>query len=145
MSFIFENKKHSVNNKRIDDEHKSLFNIINEINKLIISKDISALPIEFDLLEERLEKYFKIEEDIAKAINFDFSKHRRAHQFMLKEYQQIRDRLIIANGLWSKGEEKRSISNMRDYLSHHIVYDGKELSIILAAQYYSFSPEAESH
>lgn len=133
-------KQLSVGNRTLDSEHKKLHGIINKITQSIVDRNVAALPEVFDLLEDYLRSYFVVEENIARAINFDFAQHKLAHQNLLSEFQGIRDELAVKNGLWSDEKGRDYAHSLMACLVQHIKKDGKPLKIILDTCLYDFNP-----
>lgn len=96
-------KQLSVGNEIIDAEHRNLIGMVNDIVRAIRARDCDALAQAFQLLEGWLCVHFVNKEKIARAVNFDFSNHKSAQQYLLKELQHMRDELIAKNGMWSDG------------------------------------------
>ncbi len=140
MTFTWS-KQLSVGNRAIDSEHKNLHNIINGIVSSIVSRDIAALPEAFELLEKCLCAYFAVEENIAQAINFDFTQHRRAHQNLLNEFRLIKNGITTKGGIWSKHEEKDYIDSLSYCLIRHIRNDGRPFKAVLDTHFYDFKPD----
>ncbi len=128
----------SVGNRIVDSEHKKLHGIIKGIANIIADGELTALPKEFELLENSLCAYFVVEENIAQEINFDFSQHKLAHQYLLNNFKRIRDELMAKNGMWSKFEEDGYIYSLMVYLDRHIKVDSKSLKAVLDSQLYDF-------
>jgi len=136
-------KELSIGNRILDSEHMKLHDIINRIACSIAVSDMATLSDEFELLESCLCAYFVLEENIAQAINFDFSQHRLTHQRLLNMCQQARYELIVENGAWLeflKIDVKYYIDSLKDYLIQHIRKDSKPLSIVLNAHFYDLNP-----
>ena len=132
----------SVGNRIIDAEHKNLHGIIDGIAGLIEARDIVTLHEAFELLENRLHAYFSVEENIAQAVNFDFTQHKLAHQHLLNEFQRIKHGLMAKSGLWTKLEKAGHINSLRKCLTRHITEDGKPLKIVLSNYLYDFKPDS---
>lgn len=130
----------SIGNRIIDSEHKRLHNIINRIVRSIVASDVAALLETFELLENCLCNYFVVEENIAQAVNFDFTQHRLAHQNLSDKFQRIKDELTAKDGMWSKDEGKGYADSLMDCLIQHIKVDGKPLKIVLDTHFYDFKP-----
>lgn len=133
-------KELSVGNRILDSEHKNLHNIINVIIGLIIARDVAALLGAFELLENCLRAYFVVEENIAQAINVDFTQHGMAHQGLLNKFQCTKDELMAKNCMLSKDEEGCCIHFLRSCLIHHIKVDTKPFTIVLNTCLYDFKP-----
>lgn len=131
----------SVGNRLLDSEHKNLHDIINVITSLIVARDVAALPEAFELLENNLCTYFVVEENIAQAVNFDFTQHRLAHQGLLNKFQRIKDKLMAKNGMWPKLDKGYCTHYLRDFLIQHIKLDSKPLKTVLDTCLYDLKPE----
>ena len=130
----------SVGNRFVDYAHKELLGIINQIVRSVVAGDVAALSEAFQLLEESLCAYFVVEENIAQALNFDFTQHRREHQNLLNKFRYIRDELMDKNGKWSKFEGKCYVASLRHCLIKHVKEDSKPLKIMLETNFYNFNP-----
>lgn len=131
-------KQFSVGNRTIDSEHKNLHDIINRIIRSIVARDVAALSETFELLENCLYAYFVAEEQIAQAIDFDFTQHRQAHQDLLNKFLLIRNKL--KDGVWSKHDEKGYIDSLRSCLIRHIKEDGETFKAVLDTHLYDLKP-----
>jgi len=118
-----------------------LHGTINEIARSIAAKDNTALLEAFELLENALRAYFVIEENIAQAVDFDFTQHRLAHQGLLNKFQRIRDELMARNGMQSEFDDECYIDSLRNCLIRHIKVDDKQLKIVLETHFYDFKPD----
>lgn len=134
-------KELSVGNRLLDSEHKKLHGLINGIAHSIVAKDIATLVEAFELLEHGLRAYFLVEENIAQAVNFDFTQHRLAHQGLLNKFDHIKNELIDRNGEWSKYDDEYFIESLRNCLIRHIKVDDKPLKIVLETHFYDFKPD----
>ncbi|MBI5439201.1 MAG: hemerythrin domain-containing protein [Nitrosomonadales bacterium] len=133
-------KQLSVGNRAIDSAHKEVFGMIDRIARPIAARDIAALSEAFDLLENCLCVYFSVEENIARALDFDFTKHKLAHQDLLKIFRRIKDELTAADNRSSEFERKDCIGYLRDCLIRHIKEDGRPLKMVLETHFYDFNP-----
>ncbi|HEU0283298.1 MAG TPA: hypothetical protein VFQ99_05900, partial [Gallionella sp.] len=71
----------------------------------------------------------------------DFSEHRQAQQYLLKELWYLRDELIAKNGLWSDGAAKHFIRFLEDWMiGGHIIGLDMRMKPALQAHDYSFRP-----
>lgn len=131
-------KQLSIGNRILDSEHKKLHGIINQIVCSVIARNVAALPEAFELLESCLYDYFAVEENIARAIGFDFTQHKLAHQHLLNEFQHIKGKLTAKNGMWSDEEGKNYAYSLMNCLIQHITQDGKPLKIVLDTCLYDF-------
>ena len=133
-------KQLSVGNRAIDSAHKEILGIINGIARTIMARDIATLSEAFELLENCLCAYFSIEENIAQTVSFDFTRHRLAHECLLKEFRRTKNELMAKNGAWSKFEESGYIDSLKNSLIRHIRTDAEPLKIILETHFYDLNP-----
>lgn len=84
-----------------------------------------------------MRQFFAVEENIAQAVNFDFNEHKLAHQYLLNEFQQIKDKLISNNGTWPNYGNAHCLM---DCLIRHINEDSRPLKIVLDTCSYDFNP-----
>lgn len=98
MDLVWE-KQLSVGNAVIDSDHKNLIGMVNNIAHAIGVGDCHALAQAFELIESWLCIHFVNEEHIARAIEFNFSKHKLAQQLSLKELQRLRGELTTKDGM----------------------------------------------
>ena len=62
----------SVDVDELDDDHKMLFELLDYLNKVIESKDASALPLIVDDLQQYTIYHFRHEEDMMKACHYQY-------------------------------------------------------------------------
>jgi hemerythrin len=130
----------SVGNRVIDSEYKKMFDIIHRIQCSIKAKDCAVIAADFKLLEDSARACFSVEEEIARAVGFDFTLHNLAHQNLLKEYQLLADELASRNGTWSDGEGEVYKSLLNNRLIKHLEYESRPLRIVLDTYLYDFKP-----
>lgn len=131
-------KQLSVGNRAIDSAHEEAFGMIDRVVNLIMTRNVVALPDAFDLLENYLCICFSVEQNIAQAAGFDFTRHSLTHQDLLNEFQRIKNWLIEKNGAWSEFEKKGCIDSLQNYLIRHIREDSKPLKIVMETHFYDF-------
>ena len=131
----------SVGNRIIDSEHDKLAGMINDIAQLINLNHGVALSVSLKLLNDSLPEYFKLEENVAQAVNFDFADHRLAHQRLLDEFKFITNRIMSQNDRWSGMEKKNSIKLLNDCLMRHINVDSRPFKIVLDTCLYDLKPD----
>lgn len=134
-------EKLSVGNAIIDSEHRNLIRMVSELILAVRKKDCATLDEVFDQLESSLLIHCANEEFFARAIGFDFSAHRTAQQFALKELQYIRDEWVGKQGVWS-GQAIEHFSNAmkRWMIDEHILKLDMLMKPALQAQGYDFMP-----
>jgi len=130
----------SVGNRIIDSEHKKMFDIIHRIQRSITANDCAAIADDFKLLEDFARACFSVEEEIARAVGFDFTLHNLAHQNLLKKYQQLGDELAARNGSWSDGEGKAYANLLNKWLMRHLEHESRPLMCVLDTYFYDFKP-----
>ncbi len=130
----------SVGNRALDTEHKNLYGIICEMARSVVARDIADLPVVFDLLENCWHGCFTVEENIARAVGFDFAQHRLAHQQLLEEFRHMKGELISRNGRWTDDEGKGYANSLMHCLTRHIREDSRPLKIVLDTHLYDFNP-----
>lgn len=131
--------KLSIGNRILDSEHKKLHGVLGEISHLIEARNIAGLPKAFEQLESRLCAYFAAEEHIARAVNFDFARHRLAHQYLLDELQRIRNELMGCSDIRRLGDGNYAFRLM-SCLLRHVKEDSRPLKIVLDTCFYDFNP-----
>jgi hemerythrin-like metal-binding protein len=130
----------SLGNRAIDSEHKKIFDIIHRLQQSITAKDCAAIAAGFQLLKDIAIACFSVEEEIARAIGFDFTQHHLAHQNLLKKYQHLEDELATRNGSWSSWENEAYKNYIHDWLMKHLEYESGPLRIVLNTYLYDFKP-----
>jgi hemerythrin-like metal-binding protein len=130
----------SIGNRIIDSEHEKLSGVINGMSNLILVNHTVALSVQFKILKDGLRNYFFLEENIARAVGFDFTKHSLAHQLLLYKCQCIQDKMMSQTSKWSKLERKECINSLNDCLIQHIRWDSAPLKKVLDTHSYDFKP-----
>lgn len=133
----------SVGNRLIDFEHNNLYEIISQIAGLVKARKIAALPGAFELLENRLCAYFAVEENIAKALCFDFNPHKLAHENLLNRCKLLEYKLMSRSVMWHESEWQYYICSLADCLTRHIKEDGKPFKEVLSTCLYDFKSESK--
>lgn len=110
----------STGNNAVDSGHKVLISLVNDVKRMIESKDVSALSDAFDKLEIWLDAHFENEEKKLQAANIDFSNRQLEQQFELNGLFFLRGNLVAKNGAWSDGEAKLHIQFLSDWLIERI-------------------------
>lgn len=129
-------QKLSVGNSIIDAEHRNLFSMVDSLATIIETRDYPAVAQEYELLENWLIVHFENEERIAQTVNFDFARHKLAHQSLLKELQRLTDELAVKNGAWSDAEVKSYFQFLHELLIEHVV--NEDMNMKSALQNYSY-------
>lgn len=131
----------SVVNEIIDSEHRNLIGMVNNVAHAIRARDCHTLSHALELLENWLRIHFVNEQKIAQAVGFDFSNHKPAQQFLLKELQHMRKELIAKNGLWSDGAVNHFARYLKNWMiDRHIINLDMPMKPALQTHDYNFWP-----
>lgn len=130
----------SVGNRIIDSGHKRMFDIIHRIQHSIMAKDCAAIAADFKLLKDAARACFSTEEEIARAVGFDFFLHNLAHRNLLEKYRLLEDELAARNGSWSSIEDKTYAMAISDWLVAHLNHESRPLMCVLDTYFYDFKP-----
>lgn len=133
-------KQLSVGNAVIDSDHKNLIAVINGIERAIRAKNHLVISQAFELLEGWLCVHFANEEKIARAVKFDWAKHKQAQQYSLKELQYFRNELVDKKGAWCDGAIEHYSHRLRRWMTEHIIKVDMPMKPMLQALDYKFWP-----
>ncbi|HCL82259.1 MAG TPA: hemerythrin [Nitrospiraceae bacterium] len=120
MALIVWNEKFSVNVKEIDEQHKKLFNMINDLDDAINAhRTTQVLSKTLDDMINYTVTHFGIEENYMKDSDYpEFPEHKKAHdEFTFKVKRLQKD--------FAAGREVFSLDVMnilKDWLSNHILF-----------------------
>lgn len=132
-------KELSVGNEVIDSEHRNLIGLVNGVAHAIGKRDCAALAQAFEALENRLHAHFANEEKIALAVKFDYSGHKPAQLYSLKELRHMRDELLVKNGVWGDGTVAHFTRSLRNWMiDGHIVKLDMQMKPVLQSHPYDF-------
>jgi hemerythrin-like metal-binding protein len=122
----------SIDHEVIDADHKGLIAGLNALGEAIGSKaGYEATIARLDGLIAATRAHFEREEDIMLAADYpDYEPHRRLHQALLDEIDDLRRR--YDEGGMELGEE--TLSFLRTWLTSHILESDKALGGYLEAQ-----------
>ena len=113
--------------------------MVNDVVRAIETRNSSGLTRAFERLEHWLCLHFASKERIAQTVNFDFSHHELAQQYMLNELRFLKDLLVAKNCLWfdSAVEHfKRFLENWM--IDDHIVRLDMRMKPVLQTYPYDF-------
>lgn len=133
-------KQLSVGNTVIDSDHKNLIAVINGIERAIRARDYSVISQAFELFEGWLCVHFANEEKIARAVKFDFSKHKHAQLYSLRELQHFKDELVAKKGIWCESAIEHYAHFLRAWMTEHIVKVDMPMKPMLQTLDYKFWP-----
>lgn len=134
-------KKMSVGNETIDSEHKKILDLVNEVDRVIRTKDSVLFSQALHLLEETTRSHFENEEKIAQAINFPFEDHNLEHQYILDEFQAIKALLAANQGRWSESIAEHYFMFLSTWAIDHIMEDDMKMKPSLETYPYDFKPD----
>lgn len=141
MTSLKWTKELSVGNEIIDAEHRNLINMANGIVDAIKERDFGEIAQAFELIESWLNVHFSNEEEIARAVKFDFSKRKLAQQHELNELRFLRDELLGQNNLWVKDMAEHFTHFLKNWLiDDHIIRLDMRMKPALQAYGYHFWP-----
>jgi hemerythrin len=130
----------SVGNEAIDSEHKTLINMVNDIERAIRARDAAALLQAFKLFEVSVHLHFRNEARIAQAIGYPFEEHKLEHQYVLNEIQIMKKELVSNEGKWSESSAEHYYGFLSEWTTMHIGEDDMRMKEILDTYPYDFRP-----
>ncbi|HTN93717.1 MAG TPA: hemerythrin family protein [Gallionella sp.] len=134
-------KQMSVGNQTIDSEHKRILDLVNQVDRVIGSKDIVLFARAFDLLEAAARAHFKNEEKIARAIDYPFEEHDLEHKYILDEFQAIKALLAAHPGGWSESVAEYYFEFRSTWAIDHVMEDDMKMKKYLETYPYDFKPD----
>lgn len=133
-------KKMSVGNESIDLEHKLILDLVNEIEIVIRMKDSALFIRAIEKLEKITFRHFQNEENIAHAINYPFKEHHIEHQYILGEFQSIKNELAKNQSRWSESIAEHYYMFLSTWAVDHVIEDDMKMKPFLEACPYDFKP-----
>lgn len=130
----------SVGNGAIDSDHKKLIVMVSGVEAMIRARDNFALPEALEQLEYHLLIHFIREEKIAEAVKFPFGKNKAEHQYILREFQNMKNELIAREGIWSNGAAEHYSHFLSDWIKDHVLNEDMLLKPVLQTYPYDFNP-----
>ncbi|MGK9475443.1 bacteriohemerythrin [Melioribacter sp. OK-6-Me] len=132
MSLLKWNDSYSVNIKSIDEQHKKLLEIINELHDAMkVGNSKQALGKIFDKLLEYTHSHFSYEEKLMEKYGYsELTFHRQTHQNLINQLKELIDS-------YGKGNTTLSINVMnflQDWLVGHIQGSDKKYTLHLNAK-----------
>lgn len=131
----------SVGNATIDADHKKLIVMVKGVEAMIKARDSFALAQALEQLEHHLYVHFVNEEKIAQAVNFPFGKNKMEHQYVLKEFQHMKDELIAKEGMWFDGAAEYYSHFLSDWITDHVLNEDMLMKPVLQNYPYDFKPD----
>jgi len=131
----------SVGNVIIDDEHRNLISMTNDVIREIRTRNVPILLHAFELLEGWLYPHFTKEERIAQAVGFPFWRHKQAQQHSLQELRNLKNELASKEGIWCDNATDHYSDSLRRWmLDEHIAQLDMQMKPALQARSYDFWP-----
>jgi len=140
MELAWSNKM-SIGNEIIDTEHKKILDLVNEVESVIKKKDCALFLQALDMLEKSTRSHFEHEEKIAHAIDFPFEEHDMEHQYILGEFQALKDRLADNQGRWSESVAEHYYMFLSTWAIDHVMEDDMKMKPLLETYPYNFRPD----
>jgi len=131
----------SVGNAIIDSEHRNLLDMAYNIESIIKRGDISAALQELEQFEYWLCDHFENEEEIALAVDFDFTNNGLEHQSLLEEFHRMKDELMSHGSTLPDSAAKRYSHFLDEWLVVHILKEDMLMKPMLQTHAYDFMPE----
>jgi hemerythrin-like metal-binding protein len=131
----------SVGNAIIDAEHRNLLDMAYNIESLIRTESLSTIAHELEQFEYWLCDHFENEEEIAVAIDFDFSNNGLEHQNLLEEFHRMKDELMSCGNTLPDIAAKRYSHFLDEWLVIHIINEDMLMKPMLQARAYDFIPD----
>jgi hemerythrin-like metal-binding protein len=124
MAFFEWGEKYSVNIKAIDDQHKKLIDILNNLfdsMKVGKAKDIMGKVL-YELVDYTI-YHFKTEEDLFRKYGYpELNRHKKEHDELTKQATELKNS-------FDKGETIITVEVMnflKDWLNNHIIGTDKK-------------------
>lgn len=131
----------SVGNETIDSEHKKIFGLVEELDRVIRTKDSALFSRALKLFEDTTRLHFKHEENIARAIGFHFEEHNLEHRYILDEIQLIKAELGGSQSRWSESVAEHYFQFLSKWAMEHVIEDDMKMKPLLETYPYDFRPE----
>jgi hemerythrin len=109
----------SVGNDVIDDDHKHLIEIINQVENNLLSKNRRALNVALDELTRYSETHFVSEEKIATAVGYSHvARIHDSHAMLLTRLSEVRQEI---GEEWTEESVGHFTTLLRDWLIKHVI------------------------
>jgi hemerythrin len=135
-------KQMSVGNKTLDSEHRKIFNLVNEVDRAIQTKDSVRFAEALVALEAATRKHFANEARLAQAIDYPFERHHLEHQYILKEMRLVKNELANFKGKWSESIAEHYFQFLSTWAVVHIDEDDMKMKTMLETFPYDLRPDA---
>ncbi|HJP19015.1 MAG: hemerythrin [Gammaproteobacteria bacterium] len=128
MPLIKWTDNYSINIKEMDEQHKKLVGIINDIwEAKQIDKDFEVLEKTFTDLIEYIEFHFGNEERLLEQHNYDyFDVHRLEHKIIIEEISNLHKKYCSGNNIVAE-----MVHFLSSWLTGHILDKDKKYAVFL--------------
>jgi len=129
----------SVGNKSIDDEHKKLIGLVNDVERANRTKQVGNLFHVLERLETLAITHFDTEERFADLVGHPFEEHHLEHQDILEEIRNMKNELITPDRGWSESAAEYNYNLLSEWVIVHISVDDMQLKAKLETYPYDFT------
>lgn len=130
-----------VGNDIIDEDHKYLIDIINQIGVHLQNNEMSALELDLQRLYDYSLLHFSREEKIAVAVGFElaFGLH-HSHQTLMERLATIRTAFVESEKTWTPQLALELSEFLRNWLIDHVLHEDMLMKPALQKYPPDFSP-----
>lgn len=112
----------SVANDMIDNDHKHLISLLNEIERILPTKNHAKLASALDELARYSAIHFDREEKTAKAAGYNQTASlSQSHKKLFDRFTEIRIVFNNSTNEWSEDESENFVNFLRDWLIGHVI------------------------
>jgi len=129
----------SVGNKSIDDEHKKLISLVNDVERANRTKQVGDLFHVLKRLEALALTHFDNEERFADLVGHPFEEHHLEHQYILEEIRNMKNELVTPDKGWSESAAEYNYNLLSEWVIVHIRVDDMQLKAKLETYPYDFT------
>lgn len=117
---------YDVGHRQLDDQHREIVNIINELYSAIQEdRDRAALRPVLDRLVDCTERHFEYEEELLEEVGYpDLEQHKAIHDSMRRKTVELREKLGLAVG-------REQLAFLKSWWASHIQRQDKPYSAYL--------------
>jgi hemerythrin-like metal-binding protein len=118
--FLWEDR-YSLGDEKIDDQHKWMFNLANQLPKVSDKENVKIIVLE---LYKYIREHFSYEEKIMKSAEYPlFSEHKQLHDKVIKQLNAI-----SSSSFKSDKDLYKFKKFLFDWLVEHIMHEDKKYS-----------------
>jgi hemerythrin len=98
MSYLKWTEAYSVNNAELDEQHRKLFALVNDLHDAMQTGRNTDLGATVDALVEYTDYHFKAEEQVLRACEYpDYDGHREMHDSLTRRARNMREAFASGN------------------------------------------------